>query len=200
MYYRLLAPLLLPDTLERILYIDPDILVMNAVRPLWEISLGENLFAAASHSGIFDMISGLNRVRLGKEHDYFNTGVLLIDLTKARNAITTDQIFDYVREHADRLLLPDQDIFNVLYGNDTLQVDDAIWNYDVRYFSAYLLKSNGQCNIDWVMQNTVFLHFCGRHKPWNITYLSRFSALYKHYWYLSQDNGQIKRRIDRCMI
>lgn len=181
MYYRLLAPRLLPDTLERILYLDPDILVINPVRSLWELPLGECAFAAASHSGVFEIINDVNRVRLKKEHDYYNTGVLLMDLAKARELVKAEEIFNCVREHSEKLVLPDQDVFNLLYGGLTLQLDDSIWNYDVRYFSAYLLKSDGQCNMDWVMENTVFLHFCGRQKPWKTTYLNRFAALYKHY-------------------
>ena len=35
MYYRLLAPVLLPGDLKRILYLDPDILIINPLRPLW---------------------------------------------------------------------------------------------------------------------------------------------------------------------
>ena len=181
MYYRLLAPLLLPDTLERILYLDPDILVINSVRPLWELSLGDRVFAAASHSGVFEIINDVNRVRLKKEHDYYNTGVLLMDLAKAREVVKADEIFDCVREQPEKLLLPDQDVFNLLYGGYTLQLEDSVWNYDARYFSAYLLKSDGQYTMDWVMGNTVFLHFCGRQKPWKITYFNRFAALYKHY-------------------
>ena len=92
----------------------------------------------------------------------------------------------YLRDEVAPLLLPDQDVFNVLYGHRTLQIDDAIFNYDVRFFSAYLLKSDGQHTMNWVMRNTVFLHFCGRHKPWKNMCLSRFSALYQHYMNLAQ--------------
>ena len=186
MYYRLLAPVLLLDTLDKILYIDSDILVINPVRPLWEIPLGESVFAAASHSSIFEIMSDVNMMRLGKDHDYYNTGILLIDLVKARKTVKAEDIYDYVREQMDKLLLPDQDVFNMLYGTYTLQIDDSIWNYDARYFSAYLLKSEGKCSMDWVMQNTVFLHFCGTQKPWKSRSLNRFSALYKHYMNLVQ--------------
>lgn len=185
MYYRLLAPLLLPESMDKVLYIDPDILVINSVRPLWDIDLQDHAFAAASHSGVFDLMSDVNRVRLGQEHDYYNSGVILMDLRKARELVCAQDIFDYVAEHAAELLLPDQDVFNALYGDDTLQIDDTIWNFDPRYFSAYRLRSNGQCDMDWLMQNTVFLHFCGKRKPWKATYSSRFAALYKHYMNLT---------------
>lgn len=188
MYYRLMAPRLLPDVIDRVLYLDPDILVINPVRSLWEKQLGECAFAAASHSGITEFINDVNRVRFGKDHDYFNTGVLLMDLEKARRIVKEEDIFACVREWARQLLLPDQDVFNLLYGVYTLQEDDNIWNYDARYFSAYLIKSKGQCNLDWVMQNTVFLHFCGKQKPWKTQYSSRFASLYKHYMNLTRCN------------
>lgn len=185
MYYRLMAPLLLPEHLDRILYLDPDILVINSVRPLWEKQLGDCTFAAASHSSIFEFIKNVNKVRLGTEHDYFNTGVLLMDLKRARRLVEPEDIYNCVREHAELLLLPDQDVFNFLYGTDTLQIEDNIWNYDARYASAYFVKSDGEYDMDWVMQNTVFLHFCGKQKPWKKRYDSRFSSLYKHYMNLT---------------
>jgi lipopolysaccharide biosynthesis glycosyltransferase len=186
MYYRLLAPLLLPESIDKVLYIDPDILVINPVRPLWEIDLKENTFAAASHAGLFDVMNDVNRLRLGTEHAYFNSGVILMNLVRARNLVKPDEIFCCVRDHSAELILPDQDVFNYLYGSHTLQVDDEIWNFDARYFSAYLLRSGGQCDMDWVIQNTVFLHFCGKKKPWKASYSGRFAALYKHYMNLTQ--------------
>ena len=46
MYYRLLAPHLLPEGLDRALYLDPDTLVINSLRPLWDLDLAGHLFAA----------------------------------------------------------------------------------------------------------------------------------------------------------
>ncbi|WP_404987872.1 glycosyltransferase family 8 protein [Clostridium culturomicium] len=181
MYYRLLAPQLLPETLNKVLYLDPDILILNSVRPLWDIELGDYSFAAASHSGIFGIMNTVNRVRLNTDHDYFNSGVMLMDLKKARKLVKPSEVFTCVNEHEVELLLPDQDVFNYLYGKDTLQVEDEIWNYDARYYKEYLLRSNGSCDLDWIMQNTVVLHFCGKKKPWKSSFPSRFASLYKHY-------------------
>ena len=186
MYYRLLAPLLLPKSVEKILYLDPDILVINSVRPLWEMTLDGCVFAAASHSIVPDMVEDVNKLRLGTDHAYFNTGVILMDLELARELVSTDDIFEYVREHSAELLLPDQDVFNSLYGTYTRQLDDVIWNYDARRFSAYNLTNGGRYNMDWVMENTAILHFCGTQKPWKASYSSRFSALYKHYMFLAK--------------
>lgn len=186
MYYRLMSPHLLPEYVKRVLYLDVDILAINPLRSLWEINLKDCVFAAASHSGIFEAIDEVNKVRLGQEHEYFNTGVILMDLVKGREIVRPDAIYACIREHGAELLLPDQDVFNYLYGKNTMQIDDRVWNYDARYFTAYRMRSGGECNMDWVMQNTVFLHFCGKKKPWKKAYTGYFAALYKHYMNLTR--------------
>ena len=132
MYYRLLASRLLPDTLDRVLYLDPDILVLNPLRPLWETDLEGNLFAAAAHTGKTELANSVNRMRLNSGSDYYNSGVLLMDLAAARREIDPEEIFRYVAEHKKELLLPDQDLLNALYGRRILPLDDALWNYDAR--------------------------------------------------------------------
>ena len=67
MYYRLLAGHLLPREVNRVLYLDPDILVINPLKPLWQMDLQGNLFAAAAHTGKTELANSLNRVRLGTE-------------------------------------------------------------------------------------------------------------------------------------
>lgn len=186
MYYRLLSAQFLPQDLHRILYLDPDTLVINPLRPLWETDLAGNLFAAAAHTGKTELANSINQLRLGTDHDYYNSGVLLIDLDRARNEIDADQIFRYVREHAKEPLLPDQDVLNAMYGSRILNVDDALWNYDARNYNNYLLRSGGVCDMNWVMSHTVVLHFCGRSKPWQKGYIHRFGILYKHYMALTE--------------
>ncbi|MGI5895211.1 MAG: glycosyltransferase family 8 protein [Candidatus Merdivicinus sp.] len=181
MYYRLLSGQLLPQHLERILYLDPDILVINPLRPLWELDLKGNMLAAAAHTGKTELANNVNRLRLGTNHDYYNSGVLLLDLTLCRKWIDPDQIFQYVSKHAKELLLPDQDILNALYGEKILPLPDAVWNYDARNYNTYLMSSSGQYNMNWVIQNTAILHFCGKSKPWKPGYLYRFGVLYQHY-------------------
>ena len=185
MYYRLLAPLLLRESINKIIYLDPDILVINSIRPLWETELGDCIFAAASHVGVTGVMNEINRVRLGKEHDYYNSGVMLIDLVKARFVVDMEEIFQCVREHKEELVLPDQDVFNYLYGHQIVPLDDAIWNYDARKYPEYMLRSGGSYDMGWVMQNTVVLHFCGKSKPWKHSQNNRFAALYKHYMQIS---------------
>lgn len=186
MYYRLLAPHLLPENLDRILYLDPDTLVINPLRPLWEIALDGNLFAAASHTGLTEFANGVNRIRLGSDSNYFNSGVLLMDLNRCRKEIVPDEVFAFSAEHKASLLLPDQDILNAMYGKRILPLDDVIWNYDARNYNSYMLRSSGKTDVDWILTHTAILHFCGRAKPWKPGYPYRFGILYKHYVRLTE--------------
>lgn len=186
MYYRLLAPFLLPSHLEKVLYLDPDILVINPLYALWEINLSDHLFAAAAHTGKTELSNNVNRIRLKTNHDYYNSGVLLMNLKKGRKMIRREEIFAFVAEHGSELFLPDQDVLNALYGSEILALDDAIWNYDARNYRNYLLRSGGVRDMKWVMQQTSILHFCGRAKPWKHGYKYRFGMLYQHYVQLTK--------------
>lgn len=189
MYYRLLAPHLLPEGLDRALYLDPDTLVINSLRPLWDLDLAGHLFAAASHTGKTELVHNLNQVRLKTDREYFNSGVLLMNLEAGRREIQPEAIFRYAQEHAKELVLPDQDILNALYASRILALDDYVWNYDARNYNTYLLRSAGIRDLDWVMAHTAVLHFCGKAKPWRRGYLHRFGILYKHYMELTRRTG-----------
>lgn len=186
MYYRLLAPYYLPQHLHKVLYLDPDILVINSLRPLWELELKDALFAAAAHTGKTELSNNVNRIRLKTDHDYYNSGVLLINLDKGRSEIDKNEVFQYVEKHKNELLLPDQDVLNALYGSKVHAIDDALWNYDARNYSNYLLRSGGVRDTSWVMEHTSILHFCGRAKPWKPNYRYRFKILYRHYMQLTK--------------
>ena len=188
MYYRLLAAHLLPSHVRRVLYLDPDVLVINPIRPLWEMDLQGNLFAAAAHTGKTDLSKNVNQLRLGTEHDYYNSGVLLMDLEQARQVIQPSAVFEYVQQHRKELFLPDQDVLNALYGSRILPLEDVLWNYDARHYSNYLLRSGGQWDMPWVMQHTAILHFCGKAKPWKPGYRHRFGVLYLHYARMTERN------------
>ena len=49
MYYRLAAHKFLPESVDRILYLDPDIIVLNPIREFYEMDFEGNLFIAAEH-------------------------------------------------------------------------------------------------------------------------------------------------------
>ena len=185
MYFRLLAGQLLPQSLERVLYLDPDILIINSLKPLWETDLRGSMFGACAHTGKTELANSVSYVRLGSEK-YYNSGVLLMDLALMRREIAPEELFRYAEEHRRELILPDQDMLNAMFSGRILDLPDIIWNYDARNYSTYFLRTSGEADTDWVMRNTAILHFCGRAKPWKSMYRHRFGVLYKHYMRIAE--------------
>lgn len=181
MYYRLLCGEILPKTINRVLYLDPDILVINSIEALWRVNLQGSLLAAATHKGVTNISSGINNIRLNTDHDYYNSGVMLIDVEKAREIISIDSINEAIDKFGNLLLLPDQDVLNYLYGKYIKEIPEEHWNYDARKYMSYLARSRGNHDLFWLMTNTAILHFCGEPKPWQKKHDTRFTTLYLDY-------------------
>jgi len=181
MYYRLLAYKFLPEDLDRILYLDPDILVINPIEKLYYMDIEGYLYAAAYHDK--PSIKGINKIRLNPyEIDaYYNSGVLLMNLGLQRQFIDEKVIYEFVEKNRSKLIMPDQDILNALYSKKIKSIDEKLYNYDVRYFNYYKILSNNVWDMDHVIRNTIILHFCGKKKPWKKNYSGKFHSLYKHY-------------------
>lgn len=181
MYFRLLAYRFLPQNLERVLYLDPDILVLNPVRELYETDINGYLYAAAYHDII--SVKEFNKIRLYPYEisAYYNSGVLLMNLEQLRNEAEEKEIFQFVEENRAKLVMPDQDILNALYAKKIKNLNELYYNYDARYYTYYKLKNNGSFDMDQIINKTVILHFCGKKKPWNPKYTGPFYSLYKHY-------------------
>ena len=188
MYYRLLAAQYLPKEMDRILYLDPDMLVINPLRPLYETDLGDHLYAACIHIGLVNISKPVNQVRLStyETEGYYNSGMLLMNLPAIRESVHAEEIFAYVKKNRQLLVLPDQDILNALYGDRITPVDEILWNYHAGKYSEYLLSSAGEIDMNWIMHNTAILHYCGKRKPWHVSAFGRFTALYKHYMQISE--------------
>lgn len=185
-YYRLLAHQMLPQDLHKILYLDADILCINDLSPLYSTALGNNLFASAIHASLTNTTDVINKIRLQNfgADGYYNSGVLLMNLDLMRQEVDADQIFDYIRRHI--LLLPDQDVLNALYSERIKTIPDQLYNFDTRNGKIYETISLGEWDLDWVIKNTVILHYCGREKPWLPTKNSgRLTALYKQYFHMT---------------
>ena len=179
-YYRLAAPLLLPRELDRILYLDVDVVVINSLRPFYEVDFESSYFVGCTHTREF--LTKLNQARLqsDKAVAYINTGVLLMNLNVLRQVIRLEEISAYVREHEKALILPDQDILTALYG-DKIQLTDSLrYNLSDRVLNFY----NGshpkeKRDVNWVRRNTAIIHYCGRNKPWNEGYTGTLGVFYR---------------------
>lgn len=184
MYYRLAAHKFLPESVERILYLDPDIVVLNPIREFYEMDFENNLFIAAEHEMTARIALPFNRLRLRvpQAKGYFNTGVLLMNVALMRELVQMEDIYQFIEDNKLLLVLPDQDVMNGLYWDKIKKVDSFRYNYDARYYERMKLIPNIKYNdLEWIEKNTVFLHYCGKDKPWNPGYKGDLGFYYHKY-------------------
>ncbi|MCQ8265060.1 SP_1767 family glycosyltransferase [Streptococcus suis] len=155
-FSRFLLPELLAD-LDRILYLDVDILVHGNLMELFQTDLEEYELGAIIEADIFKYYQWyLDSLGFGPNDAYFSSGVLLMDLDKMRQNGTTNQLIAMALEKAQDYKFPDQDILNTYYKGQFKQLSPA-YNYtDVR-------KQNRELAADEI----VIEHFNGDIKAWH---------------------------------
>lgn len=179
-YYRLAAPLLLPGELDRILYLDVDTVVINPLDELYSLPFEGNYFYACTHVRKF--LTDVNKFRLGVRKDvpYVNTGVMLYNLCALRENLRLEDIRDYAQRKMQAFLLPDQDILTALYGEKVKLVDTMRYNLSDRMLALHNADPRKEkLDLDWVRDNGVVIHYCGKNKPWKPNYNGVLDVFYK---------------------
>ena len=117
MYYRIFAAEFLPKSIDRILYLDPDLVVLKPLDRLYNIDMENYFFAAASHVG--KVLNDINDFRLnGDDYSiYINSGIMMMNLELLRKEQDRKQVFEYIENNKERLILPDQDVISAIYGS-----------------------------------------------------------------------------------
>ena len=119
---------------------------------------------------------------MDKDSAYINSGVMLMNLALLRKEQDLNEVFNYIKRYKNRLLLPDQDVLSGLYGSKTKTVDSLVYNISDRYLALYNLDPENwrqKIDLNWVRENTVIIHYCGRNKPWKDNYLGILDVFYK---------------------
>jgi len=181
-YYRLAAPTLLPEHLDRVLYLDVDTVVINPLHELYQVDFGGNYFAACTHTKAF--LEKVNQFRLKTEKDvpYINTGVMMMNLPQLRRYFDLEAVRDFGLRYQHLLLLPDQDILTALYGDKVAVVDTLKYNLSDRVLTWHNANSkNEKIDLDWVRSNSVIIHYFGKNKPWNEHYLGMLDIFFHEY-------------------
>jgi lipopolysaccharide biosynthesis glycosyltransferase len=177
-YYRLLLAEILPDTLEKILFLDCDLLVLKDVDYLFNIDISEFDIAA-----IEEEISIDDKLRIGlNAHDiYINAGVMMVNLFNWRQSNLTNSFLIYLKNNHSNLLYWDQDIINGVIRK--IKTIDKSWNVTELNYYKYFSRS---------VENINIIHFSGKCKPWNC---DKHPLKFYYYFYLSKPLSFLKRFI-----
>jgi lipopolysaccharide biosynthesis glycosyltransferase len=168
MWHRIFLPDLLP-AVDRVLYLDIDTIALDALEPLWEIDLADSYVAAVTN--VFYMPSHAQRAtQLGIEPgDYFNSGVVLMNLDLMRAEGSSRALFEYAASHAAELAWPDQDTLNVVLGPRRVHLHPR-WNCMNSVLSfPWAAEVFGNAVVAEARSRPAIRHFEGPtiNKPWH---------------------------------
>lgn len=114
-FSRLFAYKLLPESVDRVLYLDCDIIVDGNLKDLYYMPIDGKIILAVK-----DCVSKAYKQKIGIKGDdvYINTGVMLMNLKRMRNFPMEERISEFVSKFALAMNYADQEIINGIFQGE----------------------------------------------------------------------------------
>ena len=174
-YYRLLAQEMLPESVERVLYLDVDMIVMGSLEEFYHQDFEVKLLVACNRYGLGGTDpKRLEQLTLPRDTIYFNAGTLLYDLAGQRQQIDPNILYEYPVLFYQQLKYGDQDVLNAVFYGLTKFAD---W----RVYNCFDSNTTRQRQEDRVRRSCKIFHYNGRGKPWTERYWGRMAWLFWDY-------------------
>lgn len=167
-YARLILDKLLDPGIQRVIYLDSDIMVRDGIETLWNADLAGQPIGAVRDAGApLEALEVDHRRRTGLDPAdlWFNTGVMVIDLPQWRGWGITQQVAKMVSEGTAQNLFLDQDILNIIFCRRWRELPRE-WNFQSpRHVHEPLTPS--------------IVHYTGEHKPWALHGPCAYRRIYR---------------------
>lgn len=166
-YFRLKLPSLLPDV-DRIAYLDSDIVVCRDIQEIWqEFTIAPHMiWAVEEPTPLYS--HRLASLGMSGDSPYFNGGILLLNLEKMRQTNFEGKARDYIEKYYDAIYYQDQDVLNALSEGDWKPMP-LCWNsfffvMEGIYRGKYSQYSND--DIENAKMHPAIIHYNQHPKPW----------------------------------
>lgn len=170
MYARLLIGTILPPGIERVIYLDCDTFVISPIELLFDQPMDGKPVAAVSDPVKQLMMMGRDmREKTGlfeSAADYFNSGVMLIDMEKYAAADIPGRIEGFKRDGILQKLYFDQDMLNLIFRGNWKKLE---WRFNVT--DPQVAHQAMDCFV---------LHYTGRARPWLLYANVAYRRSYRH--------------------
>ncbi|MCO6554609.1 MAG: hypothetical protein J6572_06320 [Gilliamella sp.] len=164
---RLIAPIILRDIAERLLYIDSDTLCLKKLNFINEVNLHSAIVAAVADEPYMQQSQCAKyNITYGT---YFNSGVMLINIPLWCQECITSKTLKLLN-NGDKYHYPDQDVLNISVGERRIILEK-------KYNKLLALSINGNEDSN-VPDDTVLIHYITKNKPWHQPYRSRLFDYY----------------------
>ena len=137
-YYRTFIPNLLP-AVDKCIYLDSDIVVNMDINELWQIDLGDKILAGVPEILSYKTADAMKPSfplcanDIVKCEDYFNSGVMLMNLNSLRQEKSKmSNALDFLSTNPRFTVYADQDILNYCFSTQTLKLPPR-FNQEIFY-------------------------------------------------------------------
>lgn len=119
-FSRLYLQILLPDYIDKVIYLDCDILIKENIQTLYDLNISDYYCA-----GVNDCVSSnhLNIIGLNSDNCYFNAGVLLINLEIWRKKNIIEKFINFSERFDNDVPYADQGIINGVVSIKSMIID-----------------------------------------------------------------------------
>lgn len=191
-YARLFLPSLVNADVDRVLYLDCDIVVKGSLQNFYCISFDGQWVA-----GVLDTINGdytKTAVGMAPTDGYLNSGVLMMNLAAWRENNVTQQCLDFLLEYGGKVFHHDQGIINGVCNHHKIIVHPK-YNVATSYFSHpyWLLKKTNhpfysQQEVNEATSAPAIIHFTEGflNRPWIENSLHPLRDIFAHYHQLTE--------------
>jgi lipopolysaccharide biosynthesis glycosyltransferase len=172
-YLRLMMLEVLSPTIKRVLYLDVDLIVNGDLRPLWNTDLGNKVCGAVVDPGVNgDEFAA--KWSLSRPGQYFNAGMMLIDLDRLRSKPFLQQAIAILEDPTKPCEYADQDALNIALWNQWLPVDPG-WNFQRKFLYDHCAAWKA---LNPMRREPVIIHYTERYKPWHSSEWHPYAWLY----------------------
>lgn len=173
-YYRLLYNEYLSRDIDRILYLDCDIIINKNLKDFYYQDL-ENFSLAA----LVESENNIDRTRLGLDvGKYYQAGVIIFNLNNCINILNYERSIEIINNLGNRLQVVDQDVINVAFDEQIKEINKLFNNMGITNFSNKNLNRLLNKVDKTEIRNTYIFHYSSG-KPWN----KMFAGSVEEIWY-----------------
>jgi len=172
-YNRFLVSKVIKNETDRAVYVDADIICISSLEELLEMPLPKIAYVVPD----LEEFAILQQNRLRMKEDYWNAGVMYINIKAWEENKISEQALQYSIDNIGKLDFLDQDALNkVLEGKVTFLARKYDYIFDIK--RTQFRDALG------VPSDTVFIHYTG-YKPWQAWYCHDVQEYFLSYYKLS---------------
>ena len=186
-YYRIALPSLLPDV-DKIIYIDTDIINFKDLSEMYSINFEKNIY----FKGTLDQIGLITEIRHRNVKKYINAGVLLMNLKLIREDGIEKQLRDYIKTHhlnhhdqtaLNNVCYNNLGVLSIKYASFVFNSFDELLKFNKEQSRLYRYRHK---ELEKAFYDPTLLHYVGYVKPWHKSY-NKINGEY--WWYYAKKSG-----------